>query len=105
MPAYTTYAALLNQSSTSAPVATILQNGIGAIVWARTATGFYTGTLVGAFPANKTFLLADSLNVTTAPVIRIKRNDDDTIVIITHQSGAAQDGLLEDTTIEIRVYP
>lgn len=49
------YKGYLSQASTSAPTATILENNIGTIVWARTSAGLYTGTLTGAFTANKTF--------------------------------------------------
>ncbi len=51
------YTALLSQSGTDAPVATVLQNTLGGtLVWARTGVGVYTATLAGAFTENKTFL-------------------------------------------------
>src|SRR5688500_2623877 len=54
---YLVYAALLTQSGTSAPVATVLENTLGGtVVWARSAGGIYTGTLAGAFTADKTAL-------------------------------------------------
>jgi hypothetical protein len=43
-----------------APVATIMQNGIGNIVWSYSSRGKYVGTLTGAFTANKTFALTQS---------------------------------------------
>ena len=45
---------------TGAPVATIMQNTIGNIVWTRTAEGSYVGTLSGAFTSNKTFLVGQT---------------------------------------------
>lgn len=53
------YVALLTQTGTSNPVATVLENSLGGtVVWTRDALGVYLGTLVGAFPANKTILQA-----------------------------------------------
>ena len=52
---YLEYVAMLNQSGTNAPVATILKNTLGVVpVWTRTGTGEYLLTSVGAFTANKT---------------------------------------------------
>jgi len=51
---YNSYTALLTQSGTSAPVATVLENTIGNIVWTRYGVGNYKGTLTGAFVENKT---------------------------------------------------
>ena len=51
------YLALLTQTGTNDPVATVLQNTLGGtLVWARTGVGVYTATLAGAFTENKTFL-------------------------------------------------
>jgi hypothetical protein len=53
---YKKYVALLNQSGTDAPVATVLENTLGGEpVWTRVNDGQYTCTLAGAFPQNKTF--------------------------------------------------
>ncbi len=51
---YRVYTALLTQTGTNAPVATVLENTIGNIVWTRNTVGQYMGTLAGAFPVNKT---------------------------------------------------
>jgi len=54
---YKVYKALLTQTSTGAPTATVLENNIGNIVWARTSEGIYTGNslLVAFVSQNKTF--------------------------------------------------
>ena len=60
------YNASIVQESTSAPVATIMSNGLSAaIVWARTGVGIYTGTLSGAFTANKTSVFVQSNQLTS----------------------------------------
>ncbi len=48
------YRALLSQSGTNAPTATVLENTLGNIVWEYVSTGVYNGTLIGAFYINKT---------------------------------------------------
>ncbi len=64
------YIALLDQSGTDAPVATVLKNTLGGtVVWTYTSVGFYAGTLIGAFTAEKTvvdFLQLDINNLTLA---------------------------------------
>lgn len=51
------YRALLTQTGTDAPVATVLENTLGGtVVWTRSGAGDYQGTLSGAFTANKTVL-------------------------------------------------
>jgi hypothetical protein len=52
---YKVYTALLTQTGTSAPTATVLENTIGTITWTYTDYGFYTGTCTGCFTENKTF--------------------------------------------------
>lgn len=51
------YRAVASQTGTSAPtVATPVKNSLsGAIVYTRSSTGIYVGTLAGAFPAGKTW--------------------------------------------------
>ena len=52
---YKIYTALLTQSGTNAPVATVLENTLGGtVVWTRTEVGFYQATLMNAFTENKT---------------------------------------------------
>lgn len=49
------YKAILTQTGTNVPVATVLENSLGDdIVWTRNSTGDYTGTLLGAFTVGKT---------------------------------------------------
>jgi len=53
---YLVYSAYLSQSGTDAPVAAVLENTIGAIVWTRVSVGRYAGTLAGAFTLDKTVM-------------------------------------------------
>lgn len=82
---YKIYNAILTQSGTSAPVATVLQNTLsGTIVWTRGSGGVYLGTLTGAFTPNKTLVQAtnstnkiNKVSNTTANYIEISMFDTD----------------------------
>lgn len=102
---YWVYTALITQSGTSAPTVTVLENTLpaGAIVWAYSAPGIYTGTLTGAFTADKTFLGIQQNQVDRALVIG--RTSADVVTVVTSDySGTEQNGSMTQACIEIRVY-
>ena len=107
---YKVYTALLTQTGTNAPTATVLENTLGGtIVWTRNSTGNYYGTLNGAFPvANKVILFqgGDMWNILPLEIIRVGYLNTNTVQIFTHQAtdGALVDSSLASTSIEIRVY-
>lgn len=100
------YEASLTQSSTAAPVATVLHNNVaGAVsvgVWARTSAGVYTFTVSNApFTAGKTFfggVLPPNTTVvrTSTSVI--------TVSTFTVNTTTPADGILNGHSFEIRVY-
>ncbi len=105
---YLVYTALLTQSGTDAPVATILENTLGGtVVWTRYGTGYYKGTLSGMFLLEKTFNDIKSTPYDdvfyTANIIR----ESDSVIAVTTFS--PDDGNVDDrlyyTFVEIRVYP
>jgi len=105
------YRAFINQAGTGAPVATVLENTLGGTpVWTRSDVGTYAGTLIGAFPANKTVC---SVNMPVggdaeAPgiVCVITRTSDNALGFLTGNTGILQDDLLNpDFCCEILVYP
>lgn len=107
---YLKYVAIMEQSGTDAPVATILENTIGAIVWTRASTGSYRGTLAGAFLEGKVVIFTNpDWNNTNAFVSNASRINDDRIDYGTYDGGSAgiaialtDGGIIH---IEIRVYP
>lgn len=111
-PTYKKYVALLNQSGTTAPVATILENTLGDIVWSYEEVGYYIGTLQGAFSdISKVFLPsvlfyggAFSLGVPNDKLAQAEVDSDDAISIETTIQGVSVNGYLQNTPIEIRVY-
>lgn len=100
---YKVYTATINQVGTATPTVNIMGNNeIGTIVWSKISTGEFNGDLVGAFTANKTWF-ANTQEQDSQ--ILIRRLGNDTIEIRTTNSGGTNtDGILSDTSIEIRVY-
>ena len=109
---YKVYTALLTQTGTSAPVATILQNTLGGTpVWSRSGVGTYEITLAGAFPINKTvcFLtiqnndsdgrILGSMSYSGAPNADVRG-----FVIQNAATNSNTDDLAALSCIEIRVY-
>lgn len=112
---YTSYTALLTQTGTNAPVATILENTTGnTIVWTRTNTGMYKGTWGSAIADVNKLYFAPAfgqlknqtvvINIYSANTTLFQLSTQDT------QGGALSTGVLADgallrTGVEIRIYP
>lgn len=105
------YAANLTQFSTIAPAEDTLFSSLplGAIVWARSSAGIYTGTLAGQFLAGKVPYISGVIyDATTAASIRgyfIVRTNDNVITLTTTIDGTPSDGVLQGEFIQIPVYP
>jgi hypothetical protein len=100
---YKVYTALLSQSGTNAPIATVLENTLGGtVVWSRNSNGVYFGTLSGAFTVDKTGIMATPSfsNIIVSAI----RSDNNSIIIRTSTSGTLSDSGLTNVLTEIRVY-
>ena len=96
---YKVYTALLTQTGTSAPVATVLENTLGGTVtWSRTVPGGYFATLSNAFTTDKTTVLITN-GSTNGNYIHGAAVSTTNVNII-----APNDGQIDRATIEIRVY-
>lgn len=99
------YVALLTQTGTDAPVATVLKNTLGGtVVWSYSGPGDYLATLTGAFPVNKTVTTFENLNWNDSFNNYFNRINDDSCQLYI----AALDNFLNgesNTTIKIEVYP
>jgi hypothetical protein len=99
-----TYIANLTQTGTSAPTAIELSNNIGVVTWTRTAQGEYLGTPTSPLDELYTYVMVNQVehDYQTSAYI----NTDGNIVVITcRNSGHShQDGILNNTTLEIRTY-
>lgn len=103
---YSVYTALLSQSGTDAPVATVLENTLGGtVVWTYDSVGYYIGTLAGAFAADKT-AMDISNNFGIGRIYSIAWIDANSIGVESGQTGGANtDDFLDKTKVEIHVYP
>ena len=100
---YTVYTALLTQTGTGAPVATILKNNTGAtFTWARTGSGTYTITASGnAFTNNKTIVFMNLGEYAGGGVPRsVWARTSDTVVTLT----TGGDGRITNGSFEVRIY-
>lgn len=103
-PSTETYRALLTQTGTAAPVATVLENDLSAaIVWAYVSPGVYTGTLAGAFPATS-FVTIFNNSLDEDVSMRLVRTSANVITLSTSDTGLAANSLLSSTPIQIIVY-
>ena len=105
---YLVYSAILNQTGTNNPVATVFENTLGGtVVWTRVSEGYYIGTLAGAFPSDKTFILYSSIFDVGSllPALPNISGQINVIEITLATSEGTKDGLLNNTSIEVRVYP
>lgn len=109
---YKVYTALLTQSGTDAPVATVLENTLGDIVWSREGEGKYIATSTNLYTESKTLILhgvTDSFNSEQGVIPFVIQKDFSNSSIIkvntfSITSDIEQDGFLYETPIEIRVY-
>ncbi len=105
---YLVYTALLSQTGTSAPVATVLENTLGGtVVWTRDDAGEYTATLSGAFTVNKTWLATPGFDwSSTLKYANIGRTDANSLKLFTTtEDGTTTADEWTALPIEIRVYP
>jgi len=107
---YKVYSALLSQSGTNAPTVTVLQNTLGDTpIWTRLTTGVYIGAFTNSYLASKTYLIVGSTTASyAASDAKIgfsgASSGSNTIGVYTNANGTQVDGVLENTSIEIRVY-
>lgn len=102
---YKEYVFILSQSGTAAPAEIVLgYNTIGSIVWSRTTTGVYVGTLGGAFISNKTWVT--SAFRTNLGYGTLSRTSTNTVEVRTFNSaGTPTDAVMSaGAPLEIRVY-
>ena len=101
---YKVYTALLSQTGTNAPVATILENTLGVVpTYSYGGAGEYKVIHTDGFTLNKTVVFMNTaLNSQTASIL-IDYQSNDAIHISTFDT-TPQNDILFNTSIEIRVY-
>lgn len=99
---YLVYSALLTQSGTNAPVATILENTlIGTPTWNYLNPASYSATLTGGFTVGKTMILPSSTTFATGDYFTVTDIQTNLIEVST----SANNSIPTFFNIEIRVYP
>lgn len=98
------YIANLTQTGTAAPEALILANNVGLVTWTRTGAGEYLGTPMTPLDPLSTYVMINNVEhdyLTSAYI-----NTDGNIVIVTCRTSghSHQDNVLNNTTLEIRIY-
>jgi hypothetical protein len=106
-PRYKSYVATIHQSGSSAPVATIIDNDIGNIVWTRTGPGVYVATLSGAFTSGKFFINCPSITPAALGFIGVNPINPHSFNLLTYDfAGNQADGIISSlgVPLEVRVY-
>lgn len=103
---YKVYVALLSQASNQAPVPTDLQDDIGitAPSYSYDSTGVYKITKTGAFTANKTTVTISSFTPGWNRILAYTASENEIIINTSDNSGIANNDILNNSVIEIRVY-
>ena len=105
---YKVYTALLTQTGTDAPVATVLENTLGGtVVWSYNDVGDYIATLSGAFISGKTFLIVTNANVASdGNTLGLYWLTSDLLSLTTANEldALTNNIMVNETSIEIRVY-
>ena len=103
---YSSYTALLTQTSTDAPVATVISSNLtGTFTWARTDVGVYTLTASAAiFTDSKTIVFLNPGS--SVSLVSAERTSDTVLTVKTFvpSSGAAVDAAITNGAFEVRIY-
>lgn len=103
---YKVYTALLSQTGTAAPVATILENTTAAVItWGYSSPGGFTGTSTGLFTASKTAVLFSN-GISNNGIFGAQRSNNNFIFLSSSEAttNSPSNNLINNATIEIRVY-
>lgn len=105
---YKVYTALLSQTGTNAPTATVLENSTGyTFTYSYGSTGQFGVTSSTSLPDGKTGILIGSGNSVGGTTKNVTASfASGTVAVLTSSNtGVATNGILDRTIIEIRIYP
>lgn len=100
-----TYKAIITQTGTSAPTATVFINTLsGTPTFSYIGVGSYELTLTGEFTADKVTVITN--NFVSGGLVKMFRKDTNDIAIQTFNTAlASTNAILSETTILIEVHP
>lgn len=98
-----TYRVNLTQSSTNAPVATVVENEFTGLAWQRNAVGIYQldDNLTGIFAGTKQVFISPTSSIDTEIKCAF---DNDYFQLFTFNSGVLADDVLNGTSLLIQVF-
>ena len=104
------YVALLSQTGTNAPVATVLKNTLGGVpVWSYVSAGVYRASLAGAFAGSVIKLISldpsGAYGAGDKPTAFINLESVNAVGIGTYVDGVPADEVLYTASLKIEVYP
>lgn len=101
---YLEYEGIMSQTGTSAPTVILIKNTLGSsIVWTRSSTGIYVGSITGGFPSSSTLVFVTN-GYQAGWVNGVCSVPGGEIVLNSFSStGARTDGILERASIHIKV--
>jgi hypothetical protein len=110
---YKVYSAIITQTDTNAPVATVLENTLGVtITWSRVAEGSYKVTASsGIFLEAKTWTIINNINISGTTYFDINRGSNTEIFVSSsiYDAGSPPyipaDDIILALSLEIRIYP
>jgi hypothetical protein len=103
---YKEYVAIVSQTGTSAPTASVIANTIGTVVWTYTSTGFYAADTSSLFTSGKTVIFIDNLASGASAITQAGWEDVGSCTVSTRtDAGALTNGILANASVMIRVYP
>jgi len=98
------YIANLTQVGTAAPTDLILADNLGLITWSRVAQGQYKGVPLVPFDFQSTYVMINSNEHDHLNSAFINTDGDIIVKTTNTQNHQHQDGVLNNTTLEIRTY-
>jgi hypothetical protein len=106
---YKVYTALLSQTGTNAPIATVLENTLGVdVVWIKDHSGYFLTEIPFVNQENTSVIVGKQFASGASDGIMsytdVNRGVVALIVVDNFDSGTTVDGELNNTPIEIRVY-
>lgn len=110
---YLVYTALITQTGTDAPVATVLKNTLGVtLTWSRVSEGAYKVTASsGIFLEAKTWTIINNINIAGTNYFDINRLSNTEVFVASSVFDAGTppyvpaDGIIAALSLEIRIYP
>lgn len=102
---YKVYTALVSQSETNDPIATVLENTLGGtVVWTRQDIGYYRANLTGAFVDSQKVGISGVLDSTSSRISAYVNDENSVEFYSSTYANVASDLGFYGQMVEIRVY-